>query len=147
MDDQIRTVQSKTLLAPANTQLFSCPNCNAAYRSRSGMTRHYCRVHESHLEYHCTLCTKKFARKHILNQHIKDSHQYSRPCRFCFKSFRFNYQRTAHENVSHASFITWIGNHKVKCPLCKKSFKNLAFYAKHALSHHGEPSLFLSMQK
>ena len=95
------------------------------------MKEHVRSVHEGERPHECPHCTKAFARRPALNEHIRSVHENPPKCPNCDKSFasKSNLKQHMKKDLCGA---------KYKCSICDKTFSNVTKFNDHTNLNHKE---------
>lgn len=93
------------------------------------------RLHDQSSKFHCTFngCSKSYASKTSLEQHIRVTHTKEKPfqCHYCETRFPTTYQRTLHHR-------THTQEKKYECAICGSLFPSYSQHKMHQFSHSDE---------
>eukprot|EP01083_Nonionella_stella_P034750 95018_1 len=70
---------------PQAEPAFACEDCAKCFNSSTGLANHRDQIHSHERPFACERCPNRFAKRHLLNRHVSDSHQNQLyPCSQCF---------------------------------------------------------------
>ncbi|XP_036339544.1 transcription factor grauzone-like [Rhagoletis pomonella] len=164
-----RTLYVDHLKLHMDPDFFKCAICNKQLKSRNNYKNHMNTRHpdEEKLLYQCKSCPRKFAKRYILDYHLKYNHQPERNhiCKTCNKGFINSsvlkqHERTVHLNASNSvcevcgkclktqqNLLTHMEDMhsreprpEVQCKICQKWLKNIRCLNKHMIGHRDQTS-------
>ena len=84
---------------------WSCPECEASYKNKQGLNKHY-KTYHTISKYVCSHCQKKFKSRGNYVKHLRMHDEVAAiKCFFCPKTFRLNCYRSRHIKRMHEKSI------------------------------------------
>ena len=115
-------------------KLQKCYDCNATFKSKSGLKQHISSIHEGKKTFKCDTCDSTFAQKGLLKTHISSIHEGKKTfkCDICGA-----YSRTKRKIIDHIRSVHQ-GKKLLKYNTCSKKIASKELLDIHVASVHEE---------
>jgi len=122
---------------------FECSDCQKLFSSTYNLKSHFERMHSNNKileengrnickDFKCVFCTKSFACKIYLDNHIQSLHESTLKfkCDLCGKQFKRKMDLKFHVKIAHEN------NESQMCILCDRKFRHKIYLAAHMKTAH-----------